>query len=111
MLNNLVAWLKQKTFLRKLVLRNTNLFKRTIWDYEYRSGDWDYINYPPAEYFASIIDEHLQGGSILDLGCGTGSLLPLLAPQKRWRAIATSSTFWPMPWSNERKSTKQTSPS
>lgn len=78
-MKKLITWLKEKTFLRKLVLRNTRLFRRLIWDYEYRSGSWDYIDYPPDERFARIIEGHLQGGSILDLGCGTGKTVLALS--------------------------------
>jgi len=89
-MKNLVTWLKEKTVLRKLVLRNTNLFKRVIWDYEYRSGDWDYIDYPPNERFARIIDEHLQGGSIIDLGCGTGKTVLALSGFSRFTGVDVS---------------------
>lgn len=89
-LNNLVTWLKEKTFLRRLVLRNTNLFKRIIWDYEYRSGDWDYIDYPPAGHFARIIEKHLRGGSILDLGCGTGKTISALSTFSRYTGVDVS---------------------
>ena len=90
MMNNLVTWLKEKTFLRKLVLRNTSLFKRAIWDYEYRSGDWDYIDHPPAEHFSRIIEEYLKGGSILDLGCGTGKTILALSAFSRFTGIDVS---------------------
>ncbi len=89
-MKNLVTWLKEKTFLRKLVLRNTTLFKRLIWDYEYRSGDWDYIDYPPAEHFARIIEEHLKGGSIIDLGCGTGKTIHALSAFTRYTGLDVS---------------------
>ncbi len=89
-LKNLTTWLKEKTILRKLVLRNTALFKRLIWDYEYRTGDWDYIDYPPAEHFASIIEEHLRGGSILDLGCGTGKTIEALSAFSRFTGVDVS---------------------
>ncbi len=89
-LKNFTGWLKEKTFLRKLVLRNTSLFKRAIWDYEYRSGDWDYIDHPPAEHFAHIIEAHLQGGSLLDLGCGTGKTIDALTAFSRFTGVDVS---------------------
>ena len=89
-MRKLITWLKEKTFMRKLVLRNTRLFKRLIWDYEYRSGSWDYIDYPPDEHFSRVIEEHLQGGSIIDLGCGTGKTVLALSRFSHYTGVDVS---------------------
>jgi 2-polyprenyl-3-methyl-5-hydroxy-6-metoxy-1,4-benzoquinol methylase len=51
--------------------------KQKIWDSEYKTGKWDYLNGTPNAEVRDPIYEFLEsysaGGSILDLGCGSGA--------------------------------------
>lgn len=50
-----------------------------VWDAQYRSGGWDYLESEDelAHYLAicELYQRHLQGHTVLDIGCGTGILL------------------------------------
>jgi trans-aconitate methyltransferase len=49
-----------------------------IWDAQYRSGGWDYLESEDelAHYLAicELYQRYLQGRTVLDIGCGTGTL-------------------------------------
>jgi len=89
-LGQITAWFKEKTILRKLVLRNTPLFRRLIWDHEYKRGSWDHIDHPPDDACTRFIRGHLGGGSLLDLGCGTGRTVEALGRFSRYTGVDVS---------------------
>jgi 2-polyprenyl-3-methyl-5-hydroxy-6-metoxy-1,4-benzoquinol methylase len=51
---------------------------REVWERQYRSGGWDYLaGQDEAAHYLVIAEfyrRHLSGGSLLDIGCGTGIL-------------------------------------
>jgi 2-polyprenyl-3-methyl-5-hydroxy-6-metoxy-1,4-benzoquinol methylase len=55
---------------------------REIWESEHASGAWDYLGgLDEAGHYlaiARLCQRHLDGGSLLDIGCGTGILLGYL---------------------------------
>jgi trans-aconitate methyltransferase len=55
---------------------------REVWERQYRSGGWDYLasEDEAAHYrvIAQFYGRQLRGGSLLDIGCGTGILVPYL---------------------------------
>jgi SAM-dependent methyltransferase len=47
--------------------------KKKLWDSEFASGHWDYIDNTPGDCVYSYIKKHGGNGDILDLGCGSGN--------------------------------------
>lgn len=47
--------------------------KQKIWDQEYNSAKWDYINFTPHDCTYGILEKYAQQGDILDMGCGPGN--------------------------------------
>lgn len=47
--------------------------KRRLWDHEFSHGRWDGIAETPGDPVYEVIVRHARGGSILDLGCGSGN--------------------------------------
>lgn len=47
--------------------------QRRVWDWEFRTGRWEYLKRPGEDAFQSIVERHLGGGRLLDLGCGHGT--------------------------------------
>jgi SAM-dependent methyltransferase len=47
--------------------------KRFLWNREFSTGQWDKIENTPGDCVYPFIERYCQGGSILDLGCGTGN--------------------------------------
>jgi 2-polyprenyl-3-methyl-5-hydroxy-6-metoxy-1,4-benzoquinol methylase len=47
--------------------------KQCIWDKEFKSGEWDYIDYTENDPIYPIVEKYCKGGDILDLGCGGGN--------------------------------------
>lgn len=47
--------------------------KAALWDNEFRSGQWDYLKHSEKDFIYDILERRLDGGSLLDLGCGNGN--------------------------------------
>ena len=58
--------------------------RQSVWDVEYRSGQWQYlnphVNDSERDPIYEVIERRSSGASILDLGCGTGSTAFELTP-------------------------------
>ena len=44
-----------------------------LWDQEFRGTHWDFIDDTAGDCVYAHLEKHLNGGSILDLGCGPGN--------------------------------------
>jgi 2-polyprenyl-3-methyl-5-hydroxy-6-metoxy-1,4-benzoquinol methylase len=53
--------------------------KRVLWDKEFSSTKWDFINDTTGDCVYSHVEAHLNKGSVLDLGCGPGNTANELA--------------------------------
>jgi SAM-dependent methyltransferase len=53
--------------------------KRILWDKEFSSSHWDFIDNTVGDCVYPHLEKHLRGGSILDLGCGPGNTANELA--------------------------------
>ncbi len=51
----------------------TQKVKEHLWDAEFSGGRWDCLDRTPGDFVYSHIEKSAKGGSILDLGCGSGS--------------------------------------
>jgi SAM-dependent methyltransferase len=47
--------------------------KRRLWNGEFASGRWDVIETTPGDCVYAFVEKYCHGGSILDLGCGSGN--------------------------------------
>lgn len=47
--------------------------KQQIWDEEFKCGKWDYLEIYKNDIIYGYIKKYSSGGSILDLGCGSGN--------------------------------------
>jgi SAM-dependent methyltransferase len=47
--------------------------KRSLWDYEFSRGRWDCLEATPGDVVYPYVERYSNHGSILDLGCGSGS--------------------------------------
>src|SRR2546422_5072938 len=47
--------------------------KRELWDKEYAAGKWTHCENTQADPIYGYIEKYCKGGSILDLGCGSGN--------------------------------------
>jgi SAM-dependent methyltransferase len=47
--------------------------KKRLWDKEFSSTKWDFIDNTFGDCVYSHLEKHAQGGDILDLGCGPGN--------------------------------------
>jgi 2-polyprenyl-3-methyl-5-hydroxy-6-metoxy-1,4-benzoquinol methylase len=47
--------------------------RRNLWNTEFANGRWDYIDSTPSDCVYSFLTIYLRGGSLLDLGCGSGN--------------------------------------
>lgn len=46
--------------------------RHKIWDWEFKHGDWDYLEHAPDPELFDYLVRALDGGALLDLGCGNG---------------------------------------
>ncbi len=58
--------------------------RQWAFDEKFRSGEW---NFKPSNELAEVIDRYAEGGSILMLGCGSGSLVEGLNPTRYSKLI------------------------
>lgn len=66
---------KAKSLLRGLLQRNgSETVKRQMWDREYWSGRWNCLDTMPNDYVYPHVESFARSGSILDLGCGPGTV-------------------------------------
>jgi SAM-dependent methyltransferase len=53
--------------------------KKRLWDKEFSSTKWDFIDNTTGDCVYSHLEQHARGGDILDLGCGPGNTANELA--------------------------------
>ena len=53
--------------------RATSSVKRSLWNKEFADGRWDYIDNTPDDCIYPYLEKYCKGGSLLDLGCGSGN--------------------------------------
>jgi len=53
--------------------------KKRLWDQEFSGAHWDFINDTKGDCVYPHLEKYLQGGTILDLGCGPGNTANELA--------------------------------
>lgn len=70
------------TFARGFLLSYgpTNV-KKAVWDKEFSSGKWNFIDETSDDCVYSHLEKHANGGDILDLGCGPGNTANELAEE------------------------------
>jgi SAM-dependent methyltransferase len=51
----------------------TSRIKQRTWNEEFASGRWDGIERTPEDIVYPFVEKYCRGGSILDLGCGSGN--------------------------------------
>lgn len=62
------------TFARGFLLSyGPTAFKRALWNKEFSSDKWDFIDETSADCVYSHLEKHAHNGDILDLGCGPGN--------------------------------------
>ena len=54
--------------------------RRNLWNTEFAEGRWDYIDSTPNDCVYAFLKKYLRGGSLLDLGCGSGNTGAELEP-------------------------------
>jgi 2-polyprenyl-3-methyl-5-hydroxy-6-metoxy-1,4-benzoquinol methylase len=52
----------------------SNWIRTKAWDWEFKHGKWDYLKAHGYDQFYEMLVGRLKGGSLLDLGCGNGSV-------------------------------------
>jgi SAM-dependent methyltransferase len=65
---------KVRNTLRRLLQHyGTENVKKHLWNNEFSRGRWDCLDRTPGDYVYSYVEKYASNGSILDLGCGSGS--------------------------------------
>jgi len=68
------------TFARGFLLSyGPTRFKKALWDKEFSSDKWDFIDETSTDCVYPHLEKHAHGGDILDLGCGPGNTANELA--------------------------------
>src|SRR6266851_1002877 len=57
--------------------------KRMVWDQEFSSGKWNFIDNTAGDCVYSHLDRYAKNKSVLDLGCGPGNTANEMAPEYR----------------------------
>jgi 2-polyprenyl-3-methyl-5-hydroxy-6-metoxy-1,4-benzoquinol methylase len=47
--------------------------KKTLWDEEFGSGQWNYLERTNEDPIYPILEKYVRNGAILDMGCGSGN--------------------------------------
>lgn len=69
-----MLWKKVRNVWRAfLQARGSSRSKRQLWNGEFAGGRWDYIDHTPEDFVYQFLEKYAKGGSILDLGCGSGN--------------------------------------
>jgi len=50
-----------------------SFLRARIWDKEFNSGQWDYLDSTKDDYIYGYLQNYAAGGKILDMGCGSGN--------------------------------------
>ena len=61
--------------------------KKALWDKEFSSTKWDFIDNTAGDCIYPFLERHSRGGSILDLGCGPGNTANELAEHAYHRYV------------------------
>jgi 2-polyprenyl-3-methyl-5-hydroxy-6-metoxy-1,4-benzoquinol methylase len=62
------------TFARGAILSfGPQALKRHVWDKEYRENKWHFADDTKGDCVYAPLERHARGGTILDLGCGSGN--------------------------------------
>jgi SAM-dependent methyltransferase len=56
-----------------LLTRGNARIKRSVWNAEFAEGRWDNLSETHGDCLYPHLEKHLNGGSLLDLGCGSGN--------------------------------------
>jgi SAM-dependent methyltransferase len=65
---------RTKTFLQGfLASYGPTSIKKRIWDQNFSSGKWDFIDDTAGDCVYPYLEKYAQNGTILDLGCGPGN--------------------------------------
>lgn len=65
---------KLRNILRRLLqVYGTSNAKRWLWNTEFSGGRWDCLARTPGDCVYPYVEKYANNGSILDLGCGSGS--------------------------------------
>ena len=56
-----------------LLAHGTKRIKRSLWNAEYAGGRWDHLARTLGDCLYPRLEQYGNGGSILDLGCGSGN--------------------------------------
>jgi SAM-dependent methyltransferase len=65
---------KSRNVLRALKQRwGTPKTKSQLWDREYQDGRWNHCARTPGAWVYSCMEKYCDGGTILDVGCGSGN--------------------------------------
>jgi SAM-dependent methyltransferase len=74
------------TFARGFLLSyGPTKFKKAMWDKEFSSDKWDFIDETSSDCVYPPLEKYARGGDILDLGCGPGNTANELA-EKAYRS-------------------------
>ena len=68
-------WKRLETFIKTRILKRwgTPSTKKRIWDAEFGEGKWKYLEKTDEDPIYLYLEKYARGGSILDLGCGSGN--------------------------------------
>jgi SAM-dependent methyltransferase len=71
---------KARNILRSAIQRyGPPRIKRSLWNAEFMGGRWDCLDDTPGDCVYPYVEKYAANGSILDLGCGSGSTANELA--------------------------------
>src|ERR1700751_2816376 len=68
-------WNKIKRAIRARIIKRWGIAasKRLIWDTEFASGQWNYLEHTEGDVIYAYLEKYSERGNILDLGCGSGN--------------------------------------